>query len=103
MAKRKRRRTRKTKITISVEIYALILSVLAIFGVCKLGPVGRLIASFGLFVSGSVYMGFLVLLFIIGIYAFWKRDWPEFFTTKWLGFYIFVIGLLIISGDMVFL
>ena len=94
MAKRKRRRTRKTKITISVEIYALILSVLAIFGVCKLGPVGRLIASFGLFVSGSVYMGFLVLLFIIGIYAFWKRDWPEFFTTKWLGFYIFVIGLL---------
>lgn len=94
MAKRKRRRTRKTKITISVEIYALILSVLAIFGVCKLGPVGRLIASFGLFVSGSVYMGFLVLLFIIGIYAFWKRDWPEFFSTKWLGFYILVIGLL---------
>ena len=93
MAKRKRRRT-KTKITISVEIYALILSVLAIFGVCKLGPVGRLIASFGLFVSGSVYMGFLVLLFIIGIYSFWKRDWPEFFTTKWLGFYILVIGLL---------
>ena len=94
MAKRKRRRTKKTKIEISVEIYALILSVLAIFGVCKLGPVGRLIASFGLFVSGSVYMGFLVLLFIIGIYAFWKRDWPEFFSTKWLGFYILVIGLL---------
>lgn len=94
MAKRKRRRTKKTKITISIEIYALILSVLAIFGVCKLGPVGRLIASFGLFVSGSVYMAFLVLLFIIGIYAFWKRDWPEFFSTKWLGFYIFVIGLL---------
>ena len=94
MAKRKRRRTKKAKIEISIEIYALILSVLAIFGVCKLGPVGRLIASFGLFVSGSVYMGFLVLLFIIGIYAFWKRDWPEFFSTKWLGFYILVIGIL---------
>ena len=94
MAKRKRRRTRKVKIQISIEIYALILSVLAIFGVCKLGPVGRLIASFGLFVSGSVYMVFLILLFMVGIYAFWKRDWPEFFSTKMLGFYIFVIGIL---------
>ena len=94
MAKRKRKRTRKTKIQISIEIYAVILSVLAIFGVCKLGPVGRLIASFGLFLSGSVYMVFLVLLFIVGIYAFWKRDWPEFFSTKMFGFYIFVIGIL---------
>ena len=94
MAKRKRKRTKKAKIQISIEIYAVILSVLAIFGVCKLGPVGRLIASFGLFVSGSVYMAFLVLLFIIGIYAFWKREWPEFFSTKMFGFYIFIIGLL---------
>lgn len=94
MAKRKRKRTRKTKIELSVEIYALIVVVLAMIGAFKLGPVGRLIASFGLFVSGSVYMVFLVLMFIIGLYAFWKRDWPEFISTKMLGFYLFVIGVL---------
>ena len=94
MAKRKRKRTRSGKIQISVEIYALILIILAILGVGKLGPVGRLIASFGLFVSGSAYMVFLVLLFIVGIYSFWKRDWPEFISTKMLGFYLFVIGVL---------
>ena len=94
MAKRKRRRTKKAKIQISIEIYALILVILAILGVGKFGPVGRLIASFGLFVSGSVYMLFLVLLFIIGIYTFWKRDWPEFFSTKMFGFYLFAIGIL---------
>ena len=94
MAKRKRRRTRKTKIELSVEIYALIVVILAMIGAFKLGPVGRLIASFGLFVSGSVYMVFLVLMFIVGIYAFWKRDWPEFISTKMLGFYIFIIGVL---------
>ena len=94
MAKRKRRRSSSGKIELSVEIYALIVVILAMIGAFKLGPVGRLIASFGLFVSGSVYMAFLVLLFIIGLYAFWKRDWPEFISTKMLGFYLFVIGIL---------
>ena len=94
MAKRKKKRSRKTKIELSVEIYALFIVILAMIGAFKLGPVGRLIASFGLFVSGSVYMAFLVLMFIIGLYAFWKRDWPEFISTKMLGFYLFVIGVL---------
>ena len=94
MAKRKRRRTRKVKLEISIEIYAILLVIAAILGVGKFGPVGRLIASFGLFVSGSVYMVFLVVLFLIGIYSFWKRDWPEFLSTKMLGFYLFVIGIL---------
>ena len=94
MAKRKRKRTKKLKLEISVEIYAILLIIAAILGVGKFGPVGRLIASFGLFISGSVYMVFLVLLFIVGIYSFWKRDWPEFFSTKMLGFYLFVIGIL---------
>ena len=94
MAKRKRRRTKRGKIQLSIEIYALILVILAMIGVFKLGPVGRLIASFGLFVSGSIYLIFLILLFIVGIYAFWKRDWPEFISTKMLGFYLFIIGVL---------
>ena len=94
MAKRKRRRTRKAKLEISIEIYAILLVIAAILGVGKFGPVGRLIASFGLFVSGSVYMVFLVVLFLIGIYSFWKREWPEFLSTKMLGFYLFVIGIL---------
>ena len=92
MAKRKRRKS--GKIELSVEIYALIVVILAMIGAFKLGPVGRLIASFGLFVSGSVYMVSLVIMFIIGLYAFWKRDWPEFISTKMLGFYLFVIGVL---------
>ena len=94
MAKRKRKRTRKSKIQLSVEIYAVILVIITIIGIGKFGPVGRLIASFSLFVSGSLYMPFLILLFLIGIYSFWKRDWPEFISTKMLGFYLFIIGIL---------
>ncbi len=94
MAKRKRRRTRKSKIQLSPELYSVILVIITIIGLGKFGPVGRMIASFSLFVSGSLFMPFLVLLFIVGIYTFWKRDWPEFISTKMLGFYLFIIGLL---------
>ena len=93
MAKRKRRKTKKN-IEISIELYAVLLVVASILGIGKLGPVGRLIASFGLFLTGSIYIGFLLLLFIIGIYAFVKREWPEFFSTKMFGFYLLVIGIL---------
>ena len=94
MAKRKRKRTKKQKVTISIELYAILLVIISIFGIGRLGPAGRMIASFSLFLTGSIYMVFLFVLFIIGIYAFVKREWPEFFTTKMFGIYLFVIGLL---------
>ena len=93
MAKRKKRK-KKQKIEISIELYAILFVIAAILGIGKLGPAGRLISSFGLFLTGSVYIVFLLLIFIIGIYAFVKREWPEFFSTKMLGFYLFVIGAL---------
>ena len=94
MAKRKRKRAKKEKVTISIELYAILLVIASIFGISRLGPAGRLIASFSLFLTGSIYMVFLFVLFIIGIYAFIKREWPEFFTTKMFGIYLFVIGIL---------
>ena len=93
MAKRKRRK-KKEKIEISIELYAILFVIASILGIGKLGPAGKLIASAGLFLSGSAYMVFLILLFIIGIYAFIKREWPEFISTKMFGFYLFVIGAL---------
>ena len=93
MAKRKRRRTKK-KIVINIELYAILLIMASIIGIGKLGPAGKLVASFGLFLTGSIYMVFLLVLFIIGMYAFIQREWPEFFSTKMFGIYLFVIGIL---------
>lgn len=95
MAKKKKRKSsKKQKLEISIELYAVLLIIISILGIGKLGPVGKLFASFSLFLTGSIYMVFLLVLFIVGIYAFIKREWPEFFTTKMLGIYLFVIGLL---------
>ena len=95
MAKKKRKKAVKKSFNYSAEIAGIILILIAILGIGKYGPVGGLIASFGLFIVGSLYNVFLVVLFIVGGYLLLKREWPDFFSTKLVGVYIFVLGLLI--------
>lgn len=95
MAKKKRKKAVKKSFNYSAEIAGIILILIAILGIGKYGPVGRLIASFGLFIVGSLYNVFLVVLFIVGGYLLLKREWPDFFSTKLVGLYLFVLGLLI--------
>ena len=68
MAKKKRKKAVKKSFNYSAEIAGIILILIAILGIGKYGPVGRLIASFGLFIVGSLYNVFLVVLFIVGGY-----------------------------------
>lgn len=96
MAKKKRKKQAKKKFDYTVELYGGILALAAILGIGKYGPVGRLIASFSLFLVGSLYMVLLALLFVIGIYLFFKREWPDFFSTKLMGIYVFVLGFLVL-------
>lgn len=96
MAKRKRRKQTKKSFEYKAELIGLILLLAAILGIGKYGVVGRAIASFALFLVGSIYMVFLVVLFIIGAYLLIKREWPDFFATKLIGLYVFVIGFLIV-------
>ena len=94
MAKRKRRRKRKQTFEMSPTLYGTLFVIISIIGIGKLGPIGRAFAGFSLFLTGSIYVVFLFVLFILGVYIFIKNDWPEFFSTKMLGVYLFVIGLL---------
>ena len=94
MAKRRRKKSKKIQSEIAIELYAIALFILAIIGIGKFGPVGRLIASLGLFFTGSVYLVFLIILGLIAGYAFIKQEWPDCFSTKMFGFYLFVIGSL---------
>lgn len=96
MAKKKKKKQVEKTFEHSAELYGILLVLCSILGMGKYGPVGRLIASFGLFLVGSVYIVFLVVLFIIGSYLLLKRKWPDFFSTKLIGLYIFTLGFLII-------
>ena len=96
MAKRKKKKVVKNKFKYIVELYGIIFMLCSILGLGKFGPVGEVIASFGLFLVGSIYMVLLVVLFILGCYLLIKREWPDFFTSRLLGIYLFILGLLVI-------
>ena len=96
MAKRKRKKVVKTKFKYKTELIGIILVLMAILGLGKYGPVGRMIASFGLFVVGSLYMILLLVLGIIGVYMLIKREKPDFFTSKLIGVYTFSLGWLVV-------
>ena len=96
MAKKKKKKEVKKGFEHSEELYGILFILMSILGVGKYGPVGRIIASFSLFLVGSLYIPLLVVLFIIGGYLIIKRNWPDFFTTKLIGTYIAVLGLLIL-------
>lgn len=97
MAKTKKRKDEKKKtFEHSAELYGILLILCGILGIGKYGPVGKLIASFGLFLVGTGYAVFLIVLLIIGSYLIVKREWPKFFTTKLIGIYVLILGLLIL-------
>lgn len=96
MAKKKHKKKTKKGFEYKLEVYGLLFLLAAILGIGKYGPVGRIISSFALFLVGSIYMVLLVVFFIVGAYLLIKREWPDFFSTKLIGLYVFVIGFLII-------
>ncbi len=96
MAKRKKKKVVKNKFKYTVELYGIVFMLSSILGLGKFGPVGEVIASFGLFLVGSIYMFLLIVLFVLGCYLLIKREWPDFFTSRLLGIYLFVLGLLVI-------
>lgn len=94
MAKKKIKREKKKAFAYSTELYGILLLLAGIIGIGKYGPVGNLISAFAVFLVGVFYNILLILLLILGGYLIIKREWPNFFTTKMLGFYLFMIGIL---------
>ena len=58
-----------------------------------------MIASFAIFLVGVFYNVLLVILLILGAYLIINRSWPNLFTTKMLGIYLLVIGLLVLMHE----
>ncbi len=99
MAKKKRKKKVEKNFELDVQIYGVIFILLAILGLGKYGPVGRAITSFSLFIVGSLYIPFLLILLIVGFYLLFKKEWPDFFSQKLIGIYLLTIGLLILMHE----
>ena len=96
MAKRKRKKEEKRKISFSVEVYSIILILLGVLGICGYGPCGKLICAFFAFLFGELYLVPLVGLVLIGIYLLFAKHYPDFFSSKIVGILLVIIGVLIV-------
>ena len=100
MAKKKKRKNAKQKkFEYTEELTGLILLILSILSIppTPLGFVGQIVASFAMFLVGTAYQILLLLTLIVGLYLIVKRSWPNFFTSKLVGFYSLCLGFLVLS------
>ena len=97
MAKKKRRKNRETNgFKYPIEIKGIIFIVISIIGFLgfKANILGKIIKGFAMFLMGSFDFIVLALLLIFGGYMLIKRDKPRYFSSRMIGLYIFLIGLL---------
>ncbi len=96
MAKQKKRKAKKESFNHKEELMGIFFILCAILGIGKYGIVGRAIASFAVFLVGSIYIVLLLVMLLVGLYMIVNREKPDLFTTKLIGVYVAVIGFLIL-------
>ncbi len=98
MAKKKtRKETKKEPNNYVYELIGFLLILISIVGFINAGVVGRFIKSFATFLVGTWYAVLFLGVIVVGIYMMIKRKKPDFITAKLVGFYIFMIGILLAS------
>lgn len=100
MAKKKRKKNpTKNKFEHWTEITGLIFIIVSILSIVPepMGFIGQIGASFAMFLVGTGYQILLLVFLILGFYLIYKREWPNFFTTKLIGAYIIAVGLVVLT------
>lgn len=95
--KKKRKEIKKDDTGYKIELTGLLFILSSIIGFGGFGLVGLGISDFCTFLVGNWYGLLLVAFFLIGAYMMVKREVPCFFTSKLIGIYIFIIGILVFS------
>ena len=97
MAKKKKGSSENKKNNgISVELTGLILILIGLIGF-GFGPVGALLKKFAMFLMGEWWPLILIFVLILGFYMLIKRKLPDFFSQKYIGFYLILIVILVLS------
>jgi len=97
VAKKKEKKDKEQKkFEYSNEIIGILVVLASIIGIGNYGPVGHFISSFAIFLVGSLYILFLIAMLVSGCYLIVKREVPNFFSLKLIGFYVIVLSILIL-------
>ena len=99
MAKKKKtskKQQEKESFNYSVELIGLLLILIGIIGF-GFGLIGEMIKQFAMFIVGEWWAFILLFILFMGLYMLVKRKLPNFFTSKLLGLYIFILVILTAS------
>lgn len=97
MAKKKKSKEESgSSFQYSVELTGLFLILVGLIGF-GFGPVGAILKQFAMFLLGEWWFCVLILTLVLGVHMLMKRKLPNFFTSKLLGIYIFIIIVLVLS------
>ena len=97
MAKKKSRKQKKEAPSYSIELKGILLILIMIIGCCPFGVTADIIKGFAGFIAGGWYILPLIATGAAGIYMMVKREKPDFLTSRLVGLYILVVGVLILS------
>ena len=97
MAKKKTRKQKKESPSYSIELKGIILILIMIIGCCPFGVTADVIKGFAGFIAGGWYIIPLIGVGAAGIYMMVKREKPDFLTSRLVGLYVLILGILILS------
>ena len=97
MAKRKSRKQKKQQPSYSIELKGIVLILIMIIGCCPFGVTADIIKGFAGFIAGGWYILPLIGVGAAGIYMMVKREKPYFLTSRLVGLYVLILGILILS------
>jgi len=98
MAKKKKRKQEEEekKFRLPIEVHGIIYIILSVLAFLPgNGLIGRLVRCFGTFLFGTWDIILLIILLAVGIFIILKKQYPNFFDKKLIGFYIVLIGILV--------
>ncbi len=97
MAKKKKSSSESSKSPgYSVELVGLVLILIGLIGF-GFGPVGSLLKKFAMFLLGEWWPLILIFVLVIGFYMLIKRKLPNFFSARYIGIYLILIVILVLS------
>lgn len=97
MAKKKQKKKENNSgFKYPIEIKGIVFIVIAIIGFLgfKANVLGTIIKGFAMFLMGSFDFIVLLIMLISGFYMLVKRENPKYFSSRMIGIYIFLVGLL---------
>lgn len=96
MAKKKKKKEKNNnKFEYSNEIIGVMIILFGVIGILGTGIIGNMVKSFSIFLVGTLYLVFLLLLIVMGIVLILKKERPNLLSSKLIGMYIVVISILV--------